>query len=185
MYDESFKPLGLLSITLTWLGLLFLISKWRGNKSMSFSLHAAQSRSGHIFYIMLFSITLPIFYLVIINWYVPSLNLPNLFTYLLIVGIIGQFIAVWVPAVGGLIEKIHNFGAYLMASMLIPLSILVAFAQVQGLVKQIAVIGILYMTIIWIMHFDLKRIKPNYLYFQSIYIAFFHLIILLSTYLNK
>ncbi len=183
--NESFKSLGIFSIVLMWLGLLFLIYNWRGNKSMSFSLHAAQSRGGHIFYILLFSITLPLFFLFIINWYVPALNLPNLFTYLLIIGIIGQLIAAWVPAVGGLSEKIHNFGAYTMASMLIPLSVLVVFAKVPTTVQMIAIAGIIYMVPVWILHFNLKSIKPNYLYFQSIYIAIFHLIILMSTYLAK
>ncbi|HET7673610.1 MAG TPA: hypothetical protein VFK11_03810, partial [Candidatus Saccharimonadales bacterium] len=99
--DPSFKPFGLISILITWMGLLFLLYKWKGNKSMSFSLHAAQTKAGQIYYFILFSITLPLFFLFILRWYAPFLGLSNIFIAVVLVGILGQILAIIVPAVGG------------------------------------------------------------------------------------
>lgn len=182
--DPAFKSLGLISIIMAWTGLLFLIYRWRGNKSMSFSLHAAQTKAGQIYYFILFAITLPLFFAFVLKWYVPALNLPSLFTYLVAIGVAGQIIAVIVPAVGGRKEKIHDFGAYLMAATIIPTSLIVALADIPIAVRALAILGVGYMIAVWILHFGLKQIRSHYLYFQAAYVAFFHLIIISSTYFD-
>jgi len=180
--DINFKLFGLLSIVIVWAGLFFLLYKWRGNKSMSFSLHAAQTRGGQIYYFLLFLITLPLFYVFILKWYIPTFDLPNAFTYLVTAGVLGQLLAVIVPAVNGQKEQIHNFGAYLMAFTMIPLSVFIAFADIPALVRILAVAGIIYMIGSGFLYIYSKRARSNYLYFQAMYIALFHVIIISSTY---
>lgn len=181
--DINYKFFGLFSITLVWAGLLFLLYRWPGNKSMTFSLHAAQTKGGQIYYFLLFLIMLPLFYLFILHWYVPALNLPNIFTYLVTVGVLGQLIAVIVPAVGGRKEQIHNFGANLMAFTFIPLSMFVAVADIPIIVRIITVAGIIYMVGASFLFLYVRRLRSSYLYFQAAYIAFFHAIIISSTYI--
>jgi hypothetical protein len=180
--DPTFKLLGLLSIIIVWTGLLFLLYKWRGNRSMSFSLHAAQTKSGQIYYFFLFIIVLPLFYLFIIKWLAPTLNLNNNFTYLIGLGVVGQLLAVLVPALPGRRMQIHNFGAYLMAFTMIPVSLFIAFATVPFLVSLVAALGAIYMVVATILLLTVKRSHAYYLYFQAAYIATFHVIILLSSY---
>ncbi len=180
--DPSFKFLGILSILIVWSGLLFLLYKWPSTKSMSFSLHAAQTRAGQIYYFFLFLITLPLFYLFVVKWYVPALDLPPAFTYLVIAGVLGQLLAVIVPAVEGTKEKIHNFGAFLMALTMIPLSVLVSFAEIPTFVKILAITSVVYMISSAILYFYVKSARANYLYFQAVYIALFHIVIITSTY---
>jgi len=182
--DTSFKSLGILSIIIVWGGLLFLLSKWRGDKSMSFSLHAAQTKSSKIYYFSLFLITIPLFYLFIIKWYVPSFDLPNIFTYFVTAGVLGQLIAVIVPAIKGRKEQIHNFGAYSMAFSMVPISVFIAFADIPPPVRILTIVGIIYMIGAILLFFYVKRTHSSYLYFQAAYIALFHAIIISSTYIR-
>lgn len=182
--DPAFKSLGAISIGLTWAGLIFLLYKWKGNRSLSFSLHAAQTRAGQIYYFFLFVITLPLFYLFVIRWYVPALHLPTLFTVIATIGILGQVIAVLVPAVGGRKEQIHNFGAYLMAFTLIPSSWLVFRAHIPVGLKILTLAAITYMVVATFLFLFVARARAFYLYFQAAYVLAFHAVILTTTYLS-
>jgi hypothetical protein len=180
--DVTYKILGPLSISVTWLGLLFLIRHWKGNKSMSFSLHAAQTRTAQIYYFFLFGITLPLFYLFVTRWFVPALRLPRLYIYIVSVALLGQLIAILIPAIEGRKEKIHNLGAYLMAFCLIPLTVLLVFSNLPLIIKILAIIGALYMTSTIALSFVTKAIQQKFLPFQAAFVGVFHCLILISMY---
>lgn len=181
--DPDYKSLGLISIVATWLGLLFLIHKWPGNKSMSFSLHAAQTKTAQVYYFFLFGLTMPLFYLFVTHWFIPALQLPNLYTYLVILGIAGQVVAIAVPAIPGIKEKIHNIGAYLMALTLLPTTMLVLFTGVPDAVKAVAALGLLWMVATLTMSLVKPHlIRPKFLPYQAAYVATFHAVVLISTY---
>lgn len=182
--DPFFKSFGVVSIALTWIGLLLLLYKWKGDKSLSFSHHAAQTKAGQIYYFVLFAITLPLFFLFIWRWYVPTLKLPDVFIGIVIVGILGQLLAVLVPALGGTKERIHNFGAYSMAVSLIPASIFIALGSIPSVVEIFALISVAYLTASVVLFFMFPRLSAHYLYFQSAYILTFHALILTSTYIT-
>lgn len=181
--DSDFKIFGVLSVVLIWAGLLFTIFKWRGNKSMSFSLHAAQTRAGQVYYFFLFLATLPLFYLFIVKWYVPTFDLGLLFIILATVATIGQFVAASIPAVPGHRNTIHEIGAYTMGALFIPMLFMVAFADVSLFAKIIACGALAYMIGSIVLLFAWKGSKRYYLYFQAMYIAAFHTAILASVYL--
>ena len=180
--DIHYKFFGLLSILIMWVGLLFLLYRWRGDRTMSFSVHAARTKSGRIYYFLLFAAALPLFYVFIIKWFVPALHLPASFTYLATVGVLGQVVAMMVPALPGRKGRIHNTGAYLMGFMMIPLSILICFADASLFVRLIALLAVFYMLTVTVLFVAVKRSYSHYLYFQATYIALFHVVILLGTY---
>jgi hypothetical protein len=182
--NEAFKLLGLLSITIIWLGLIFVLYRWRGNKSMSFSLHAAQTKSGQLFYFFLFLTTLPLFYLFIVLWFVPTLQLGLLFVALTTVGIIGQFIAVIIPSLPGWKENVHNIAAYIMGLTFIPLAAMIGLADTGSVTKSVALVAVLYMLITPILYLLVKKTHNYYLYFQAVYIAAFHAVVLTATYIS-
>lgn len=183
MPDEHFKFLGLLSIALIWTGLFFTIYRWRGDKSMSFSLHAAQTKIGLIYYFFLFWTMLPLFYLFILYWYVPRFDLGLPFIVLTTVGVAGQLIATMLPAGGGTKGIIHETGAYIMGITFIPLSVMIALADVSPFAKAVTIIAIVYMAGSIILRFAWKGSMKFYLYFQAAYIAMFHMVILVSAYM--
>jgi hypothetical protein len=149
---------------------------------MSFSLHAAQTKVGQLYYFGLFGVTLPMFYLFVTRWYVPALALPRIYVYLAIVAILGQLVAIIVPAVDGLKEKIHDTGAYLMTFALAPLTALLVLSAAPAAIKVLAIVGTLYMVSSVVLFFALKTTRARYLFYQAVYVAVFHLIILVSTY---
>lgn len=149
---------------------------------MSFSLHAAQTRGGQIYYFLLFAITLPLFYLFVIEWFTPTLELGAEFNYLVTAGVLGQLLAVLVPATPGRKEQIHNLGAYLMAATMIPASILIALSHPPLFVSAVAATGAVYMIGASFLFLFVKRSHAYFLYFQAAYIAMFHVIIISSTY---
>lgn len=178
------KFLGLISIVLIWGGLLFLLYKWPGKPSMSFSLHAAQTKAAQIYYCFLFLVSLPLFYIFIVGWYVPTFQLNGWFITLTTVGVIGQLIAVAVPALPGRKTTIHNIAAYTMAATFIPLTLLVATTEsFTEYARVIAIAAALYMLGTLISYMYVKHLREKYLYFQAGYIAAFHVVIVVSAYL--
>jgi hypothetical protein len=178
--DPNFRILGIFSIALIWLGLLFLIKHWPGDKSMSLSLRAGRTTGGQFYYFVLFFISVPMFYLFVTHWFIPALDLPPLYASLTTIGMVGQLIAAAFPAVRGQKEKVHNIGAYVMAFTLIPLTALLVISNAPMAIKVLAAIGSLYMATTIVLSIVSKLIKPRYLYFQTAYIATFHLMIVLA-----
>ncbi len=182
---EAYKSLGFISIAITWVGLIFLIRKWQGNKSMSFSNHAASSKSATIFYGLLFSTTLPLFYLFVDKWFVPAISLPRLFTYLVIVGCLGQLIAAWVPGTSHRKELIHSITAYTMHTLLLPLVLMILiYGDISTIARVTAATAQIYMVTVWLAFAFIKSSQKYTLKLQSSYVLSFHAAILITTYVR-
>lgn len=182
---DALKPLGAISIFVTWSGLLFLIYRWPGNRSMSFSNHAASAKAATVFYGLLFSATLPFFYIFIDKWFVPAESLPNYFTGLVFIGCIGQLIAVWVPGTNRHKELVHNVAAYTMHTLLLPLVlILLVYGNVSVIARGITLLALIYMVSIWLIFAFIKLAKKHTLYLQASYVIMFHITILTTAYLG-
>ena len=124
---EAFKPLGAVSIVVGWLGLIFLIRKWPGNKSMAFSNHAAVTKSANIFYGIIFTIVLPPLFIFFARWFVPALSLPSIFIYMALLACIGQLVASWAPTTNGLRAQVHKIAAFTMHSLLLPEGFMIVY----------------------------------------------------------
>lgn len=181
----DYKSLGLISIVITWLGLFFLVYKWRGEPHMSFSLHAAANRKAYLFYLVLFVITLPMFLIFVTKWFVPILHLSNTFTYLVIAAILCQFIAAIIPEVEGVRARIHRFSAGIVTFLLIPATFLLVNAKNIPLsIRALAMAAGLFMVVVWGLYVWIESFNKHFLYFQAAYVAVFHLTILACTYLR-
>lgn len=117
-----------------------------------------------------------------LRWFVPALELPDIFSYLVTLGILGQVLAVVVPAIPGRKERIHNLGAYTMAFTMIPLCIMLGFTEIDWFARLVALLTATYMIGAGVLFLTVKRSHDYYLYFQAPYIALFHITILISTY---
>jgi hypothetical protein len=180
-----FKDLGTISIALTWAGLLFMIHKWRGDKSMSYSGHAARYTTAKIYYFVLFIITLPIFYIFVDKWFVPELGLSKYFLYLTVLAIIGQLISVSVPSIKGRKETIHNIGAFIIHTSLIGLTAyLLASSHVPAIARGVTAVALAFMVSIWVLFIFTTRLKTRGLIYQSLFVACFHITILAAAYLR-
>lgn len=182
---EAFKPLGALSIVLGWASMLFLIYKWRGDKSMSFSGHAASHPTAYFMMAIMESAFLPMYLLFIATWFVHSFELGPLFTLLNAISVVGLLIAAWVPYRPGRQARIHHQAAHAAYSCMIFAMICLTLSPtvptVARLMSFIALLDGLYSAY-------LLYIKPNgrdhLLYIQGIFMACVHLSILTATYIS-
>ncbi len=162
-----------------------MIRKWPGDRSMSYSAHAAATRQGIVYYFAIFSIHLFLFYLFMTNWFVPTFHLPKLFSALLIVAVIGQLAALIIPTTGGRKTTIHDVTAYIMHILLMPLCLFIVFSQDFTLaIRMIALIVAAYMVLVWILFAFVKESKKHQLSLQTLYGTSFHLTIILATYIR-
>lgn len=181
---EIYKALGPISIVQLWLCLAFMVRKWPGNKSMSYSAHAAATRLGIIYYFVVFSVHLFLFYLFVVNWFVPTFHLPKLFSALLIVAMMGQLAALIVPTTGGRKTIIHDITAYIMHMLLMPLCLFIVFSQNFSLfARAFAMLTAIYMVSVWLL-LGLKKAKSHHFWLQTAYGLSFHTAILVAVYIR-
>ena len=179
------KYLGLLLVLLSWMSGVYLVTKWRGTKAMSLSLHAASNKTAaRLFALILVSIGL-LFYFWLLQWFAPDLDLHGIFTVLLTIAISCQCVAGIVPDTEGWNHKVHYVAAYTMAYLYLPLGILVLSAHnISSLAKVFGTICLAWMIIALLLFWFVKKVRPHYLIFQSSYIAAFQLIILFAAYVK-
>jgi len=182
---EIYKSFGWLSIVVIWTGLLYMIKKWPGNKTMSFSAHAASTRTGIVYYWLVFTAHLVLFYLFVSKWFVPTLQLPHVFTIITLVAVLGEFIALCIPTTGGLKTKLHDLSSYVMLILLVPLSLLIFLSpHVSLIARTAALLSVCYMVIVWYLFAVAKTAKKHFLLYQTSYAMSFQLAVLLAVYVK-
>ena len=68
---------------------------------MTYSNHAAQTKQGIIYYLLTFSIHLALFWVFVVKWLAPNLDLPDAFLCIVTIAVIGQLLALLIPSTGG------------------------------------------------------------------------------------
>ena len=178
---ESYKLLGLVSIVWIWMCLLYLVRKWPGDKTMTFSAHAARTRASILFYLVTFSVHLITFYLFFYNWFVLFYDLPIILNLMLAIAVLGEFVALLVPTTGGKMTVVHNIASYIMLVLLLPISIIIANTNsVSGVVRFTSLVAVICMIIVGIVALLQRKGKSNQLVYQIIYGGSFHIIFLVA-----
>jgi hypothetical protein len=180
-----FKYLGLILVLSSWFGGAYLVTKWRGTKAMSLSLHAASNKTAlRLFATVLVGLGL-LFYFWLVKWFVPYLSLSGAFVPLLTLTVACQCAAGIVADTEGWSRKVHYVAAYTMAYLYLPLGILILFAHgITPLAKGLGAICLTWMVVALLLCWFVKRTRPHYLVFQSSYIIAFQLIIVFAAYLK-
>lgn len=179
-----YRELGVISIAIIWLGLIFLIVKWPGNRAMTFSQHAAQSRAALIYYFFLFVFTLPLFYLFMTRWFVPRFHFADMFMWFYTAGISMQLVAVTVPETKGLKVFIHRNSAFLMSLLLMPLlTMILVNSNVDITARLITCTALVVQITIAAATIPKNGYHKDVLVLQATYIAVFHVSILAAVYL--
>lgn len=120
---------GLFAITLQWLGLLFVVVKWPRGRQYTFSQHVVLHRSGIIFYIALFTITLPILSFFLLLWLQPTHHLSFWFDIFVVASVIAQYLCTFIPETTGRRAIAHRVLAGLSALCLLPATLLLLPVQ--------------------------------------------------------
>ncbi len=184
MSITDFQHLGLISISIIWAGLLFLILKWKGDVSMSFSQHAAQYKASRLFYIATFLFSLPLLYIFMISWFKEELDLSWLFVFLVTISSISMLIAAVVPETRSWKKKTHRVSAFVMSGSFIPIVVMIFRGSDISIVKFVAVLTLAYMIGASAITQRSNFYHKKQLLLQAMYVASFHITIVTATYVR-
>lgn len=170
--------LGLLSVLFIVLLLIFLLVYWGFDYSKTFSQHAARSKSSILYYFFVFFFFLLAFSVFMLNWFIPKIELSELFGYVFVLGVTGQLIAVIIPEVGGRNTFVHQCAAGVMAVSVFIQTIIVTFAVESSVSRMVGFAAVAIMiSIILVLLLNLGT-KKHILILQSAY--FFSYLLLIA-----
>jgi hypothetical protein len=175
---------GLISVLVAWVGLFFLIWKWKGNLDLTFSQNAARERSSRIFYTVLWLFVLPMFFWFLMVPFASELQLGLVYKILVVTATLGMLVAALVPEIEGWKKPVHRFAAYTMAYTMLPVVMLIAASgQISFFARAVTSFISIVLFIGLVISIKEKRQHKHMLVSQGSYIALFHLAILLAYYL--
>lgn len=184
---ESFKILGIISITIIWLTIIYTLNNLVVNKNGTISQHAASNRrilkiysAGAILSVALFSIFM-------YGWLIPHFRLNTPFFIVTTTGIVAEFLTLFIPESGDLKTKIHHVVSYGTAIMLPFITLLIAinsnvylYSRVVNLASTVSML-----ILIPVVYINRKsHLQKNVLYHQCIYYALFHIGVLSAAYIR-
>jgi hypothetical protein len=152
---------------------------------MSISQHAASDNSALRLFASVLIVGGLAFYIWLIKWFAPALNLSTLFVLLITVTFLTQIVAALIPDTEGRKSKTHRAAAYSGAFLYLPLSYLILVApKVSAAARIVGLICFVYMIIACASYFFVRKARNHYLIFQALYIMAFQIIILSAAYVN-
>ncbi|HSE61477.1 MAG TPA: hypothetical protein VLA88_04250 [Candidatus Saccharimonadales bacterium] len=161
----------------------FVLLRGPIDRSRSVSLHvASEPHTIWLFAIASTIATVPMA-LFMVGWFIPALQLPAWFTVIFMAALAGQLIAAWIPHNTGWRAAVHQFCAYLMAYLMVPLVVFILFSPALPLWAK-AIIGVILAWMIFslaLYHLSAKA-KLQFLLYQSGYVASFYMVLLVATY---
>lgn len=113
--------LGVISITVLTTGLTLIPIIWPLSAKHTFSQHIARHRSSMIYYLILFSIFLPLFLFFFLGWFVPHFQLPVVVTVAILFVGVTQYACTFIPETVGWRRQWHRALAGASAFGLMPI----------------------------------------------------------------
>lgn len=142
----SWDSLGLISVAVSWVGLVFMIWQWKGEWSKTFSQNAARQKTTIIYYALLWLICLPPFAWFLLFPFYDGLQLNVLFRVIGTVAAAGMLIAALVPETSGWKVTIHRYAAFTMAITFMPMTLLIILSPVISTYAQfLSIVALLFM----------------------------------------
>lgn len=171
----AYEHFGLLAFCILLGGLTFIIWRWPQGTQYTFSQHVAVHRYRILYYIALFTITLPLLLLFFLKWFMPAFGLSDAFGIFLIVASLAQYACTLIPEVGGRMTTYHRLLAGVSGLSLIPpLVLLLSSDAITMAGKLVTAASLLVMVGIIFALFRGKGQHSRFLYLQvGYYAAFF------------
>ncbi len=182
---EIYKAFGPISVIIGWTAIGFLIYKWRGDRSMSISKHAAAHKGSYVLMLVVESIVLPMFFIFVAKWIVPTFDLPNFFTICVGIASLGLLVAAWIPDTRGLKSVVHGLASYTGAVLFIPaLTILYVSSNIFGFAKYFTLAVLVYEIVAMVVFTVIEEARNYHLWVQAGYILLFDLVLLTVAYIR-
>ncbi len=183
--NNTFHYFGLIGLLFAALAIGFILYKWRGDKSMTLSLHAAAEPQALIFFGVAATITALFFYPFLWWCFMPALQLPSLFGWCVGIAAVCHLLLGWIPDKPGKLSRIHNMVAFIAGATIIPFTIMIALSPVISPILKYASLAYLILSIIFIsLYFFVRSVRRHSLIYQMIFYWGFFAIILTAAYLR-
>jgi hypothetical protein len=183
--NESLRYFGLYGLLLGTLAIILILYKWRGDKSMTLSLHAASHPGAYLTMGIAATITAIFIYPFFFWWFAPVLQLPALFNWCMGIAGICQILIGWIPDKPGRLSRIHNILAFIAGAMIIPITILIALSPViPELLRYFSFVYLGLSLLFIFLYFFKHSIRKHSLIYQMIFYWGFFVIILSAAYLR-
>jgi hypothetical protein len=179
-----FKYLGLILVLISWLAGIYLITRWRDKTLPTISRHAASTKQASLLFVVVLVGCGLLFYVWLMQWFVPHLHLGLWFEVILTLTVISQIITALAPDIDGLRRTIHHYAAYTMAILYMPLTVLIFMApHISGVARVVDGIIGLYLLFSFTIVVILGKARHHFLLFQASYVMAFQCAILVAAYL--
>jgi hypothetical protein len=181
------ESLGIICVVASWIAGAFMLTKWRGTRDMSISLHAASARAAYIIFALVLTLGGGLFMVYLYGYFIPTLKLGNDFRILLALAFACQVVAAWVPDIADWNHwraKVHKVAAWSMAVLFMPLTGLILLSpELSSLARIIGNVCFISMVVLWAI-FIFGKGKTRFLVYQTLYIVMFQITILAAGYLS-
>lgn len=175
-----FAPLGIAGI---WLTCGIILKRGFSGKSISMSLHAADSRRRFVFFGLGLTFNAICFYIFAAKWLTPIYHLPAAFMVLFTLTIIGQLITAWVPDTKGLQHKVHITAAYGFSSCLpFITAFLFLSPYATTALKITSALATLTMAGLILAMMVSKKVRAHHLTVQIVYALVIHVTLLVAAF---
>jgi len=183
--NEDLRYFGLYGLLFGTLAVIIMLYKWRGDKSMTLSLHAASHRGAYLTMGIAATVTAIFIYPFFWLWFMPTLQLSPLFGWCIGIAAICQILIGWIPDKPGKLSRIHNVLAFIAGGMIIPITILLALSsEISSILKYLS-FGYLGLSLLFIfLYFFVRSIRKHSLVYQMVFYWGFFSIILCAAYLR-
>jgi hypothetical protein len=179
-----FEYLGLALVAVTWLAGAYLVRKFRDPSLLTLSKHAASKPEAYRLFMLTLVICGVLFYVWLLGWFAPHLELGMAFTLLVTLVVFFQILAALIPDKGKKRAKTHRVAAYAMAVLYLPVcALIIASPELSAAARQICIFLTLYMLVTFISVVVIGVARSYYLAFQILYIMAFQAVILAAAYL--
>ncbi|MBL8122423.1 hypothetical protein JNM87_06795 [Candidatus Saccharibacteria bacterium] len=147
------------------------------------SRHAASTKRASLLFAVVLIGCGSLFYVWLLRWFVPHLQLGVLFEIVLTLAILGQIITALAPDIEGLSRTVHHYAAYTMAILFMPLAWLIFTApHISAPARLFVGIAGFYLISSFTTVVILGKLRRYFLPFQASYIIVFQCAILVAAY---
>jgi hypothetical protein len=173
----------LVSLTITLLSMSLMLRSDAIDLRQSLSGHAAiKRRKNYVPYASGLIIAGILFYVFTIKWLAPTLHLGTLFDLLVILTVLCELVAVFVPDHVGAKRQVHRTSAWLMALGMLISVIILLFAAPDWSAKILVGMFLSYMILGVSLFLFVASSHRYFLFFQSTYILSFYIAVLATAY---
>lgn len=184
MANEIYRHFALLGFLVFWSISIYIVKRWWGGRSVTFSLHAATNKKTRKLFTVAVTIESLLYLLFAFKWFIPYYGMPFIFAALISLTAAGHLIAGWIPETKGLSRTIHRYASYWSVALFIPeFFIIVLTERIAPFVRLVA--GIYLIIIIWAWYMFLFRLnKKEDIVNQALYISSLPIVLILSAYIR-